>query len=117
MGTNREKDIQNIPTGRLPLEGNFAFAAGVQEMLIQSHTGIIHIFPAIPENWKDVSFTSLRTEGAFLVSVRQKDGKIQKVAVTSDKGGTCKLKNPFGPDLYQIKYSWEGFNESRGGIF
>ena len=30
------------------LEGNFAFAAGVQEMLLQSHTGIVHLFPAVP---------------------------------------------------------------------
>ena len=98
------------------LEGNFAFAAGVQEMLIQSHTGVIHIFPAIPESWKDVSYASLRTEGAFLVSAQQKDGKMQKVAITSDKGGICKLKNPFGPDQYQIKYSWKGSVRTEGDI-
>lgn len=50
------------------LEGNFAFAAGIQEMLLQSHTGVIRIFPAIPKEWKDVSFESLRAMGAFPVS-------------------------------------------------
>ena len=61
------------------LEGNFAFASGIQEMLIQSHTGVIEVFPAIPNEWKDVSFTTLRTEEAFLVSALQKEGKIQKI--------------------------------------
>ena len=30
------------------LEGNFAFAAGLQEMLLQSHHELIRVFPAVP---------------------------------------------------------------------
>jgi len=90
------------------LEGNFAFASGIQEMLIQSHTGIIHLFPAIPADWKDVSFSTLRTVGAFLVSAEQKDGKVEKIEIISEMGGVCKLKNLFGLDQYKIKYSWNG---------
>ena len=90
------------------LEGNFAFAAGVQEMLIQSHTGIIHIFPAIPSDWKDLSFSTLRAAGAFLVSAEQKNGKVTRVEIISEKGGLCKLKNPFGENPYQKKFSWNG---------
>ena len=30
------------------LEGNFAFAAGIQEMLLQSHAGVVRVFPAVP---------------------------------------------------------------------
>lgn len=78
------------------LEGNFAFAAGLQEMLIQSHTGSIHLFPAIPKDWKDVSFDQLRTEGAFLVSATMKNGALNSVKVKSEKGGILKLRNPFG---------------------
>ncbi|MFN8242017.1 MAG: glycoside hydrolase N-terminal domain-containing protein [Bacteroidales bacterium] len=77
------------------LEGNFAFAAGLQEMLIQSHTGSIVLFPAIPGDWDNVSFSGLRTEGAFLVTaVKQKDG-ISSVKVLAEKGGSVKMKNPF----------------------
>jgi alpha-L-fucosidase 2 len=78
------------------LEGNFAFAAGIQEMLIQSHTGVVIIFPAIPESWKNVSFKNLRTEGAFLVSAEKKEGKIASVSIKSEKGGFFSIKNPFG---------------------
>lgn len=98
------------------LEGNFAFAAGVQEMLIQSHTGIIHIFPAIPESWNDVSFHTLRTEGAFLVSAQRTGGKVGWVEISSEKGGICKLKNPFITDKYQVKYSWKAPVKAEGKI-
>jgi alpha-L-fucosidase 2 len=78
------------------LEGNFAFAAGIQEMLIQSHTGIVKIFPAIPENWMNVSFKNLRTEGAFLVSAEMHEGMINSVSIFSEKGGAFSVFNPFG---------------------
>lgn len=85
------------------LEGNFAFAAGIQEMLIQSHTGIIQVFPAVPESWKDITFSNLRTEGAFLVSANRKNGQIQQVEITSENGGTIVLRNPFGTNAYSLK--------------
>lgn len=84
------------------LEGNFAFASGVQEMLLQSHTGTVMIFPAIPSQWKDVSFKNLRAEGAFLVSAELKDGKLFKAEIYSEKGGTLRVKNLFG-DEYKLK--------------
>ena len=74
------------------LEGNFAFAAAVQEMLLQSHTGFIHIFPAIPDLWKNASFQKLRAVGGFLVSSQLKNGKIEKVEIKADQGGICKIK-------------------------
>ncbi|MDX2413729.1 MAG: hypothetical protein QNK33_00940, partial [Bacteroidales bacterium] len=77
------------------LEGNFAFASGIQEMLIQSHTGIIRVFPAIPSEWKDVKFNQLRTVGAFLVSAEMQDGYVQSVEIESLAGGTLRIESPF----------------------
>ncbi len=82
------------------LEGNFAFAAGINEMLIQSHTGIVNIFPAIPANWLDVSFQNLRTVGAFLVSAEMKDGKVIHVKIHSELGGKIRIANPFSNGKY-----------------
>ena len=76
------------------LEGNFAFAAGIQEMLLQSHTSVIRIFPAIPKEWKDVSFENLRAMGAFLVSARMEGGEINRVRIYSEKGGMLKMARP-----------------------
>jgi alpha-L-fucosidase 2 len=93
------------------LEGNFAFAAGVQEMLLQSHTGIIKIFPAIPKSWENVSFDQLRAQGAFLISAEMKSGNVIYVEIYSEKGGALKLANPMvekelritGSDNFKIR--------------
>lgn len=76
------------------LEGNFAFASGVQEMLLQSHTGIVRVFPAIPAGWSDVSFDNLRAMGAFLVSAEKQNGKITKLRIYPEQGGTLRIAFP-----------------------
>lgn len=78
------------------LEGNFAFASGIQEMLVQSHAGYIHIFPAIPHQWDNVSFDKLRAMGAFLVSAEKKNGKTISVKIESEQGNLLKIKSAFG---------------------
>lgn len=77
------------------LEGNFASAAALQEMLLQSYAGFIEVMPAIPATWKDVSFKTLRAEGAYLVSAKKVLGALNEVKIVSEKGGTTKLKLPF----------------------
>ena len=76
------------------LEGNFAFASGVQEMLLQSHTGIIRVFLAIPQSWSDVSFSNLRAMGAFLVSAERRGGKVTSLTVRSERGGELQIVSP-----------------------
>jgi hypothetical protein len=77
------------------LEGNFAFASGVQEMLLQSYQGYVQIFPAVPASWKNVSFDKLRTEGAFIVSAKKENGQVKTVTIKAEKDGTLLLQNPF----------------------
>ncbi|MBL7972460.1 MAG: glycoside hydrolase N-terminal domain-containing protein [Prolixibacteraceae bacterium] len=86
------------------LEGNFAFAAGIQEMLLQSHTGTIVVFPALPDAWESVSFSTLRAQGGFLVSAEKANGKVKSVKIESEKGGVCTIKNPFQGKDCHIKY-------------
>ena len=77
------------------LEGNFAFAAGLQEMLLQSYAGFIEVMPAVPLAWRNISFDDLRAESAFLVSAKKIAGEITEVKIVSEKGGITKLKLPF----------------------
>lgn len=77
------------------LEGNFACAAAIQEMLLQSHTGVIKVFPALSTKWKDASFRHLRAMGAFLVSATYTRGRVSSITVESEAGGLLKLNNPF----------------------
>ncbi|MDE5678408.1 glycoside hydrolase family 95-like protein [Phocaeicola sp.] len=85
------------------LEGNFAFASGIQEMLLQSHTGIIRVFPAIPESWKDVSFENLRAMGAFLVSATRQNGQMTRLRIYSEKGGRLMIVSPVDGQLLQYE--------------
>jgi len=94
------------------LEGNFAFASAVQEMLIQSHTDIVKLFPAIPSDWQDLSFSSLRTRGAFLVSAEMMKGEVTKVEIASQKGGEIVLENPFG----DVEFSCDKEFEKNGKL-
>lgn len=77
------------------LEGNFAFAAGLQEMLLQSQSGVIEVFPAVPSDWKDIRFERLRAEGAFLVSAEMKDGVVTFLQVFSERGGCLRIRSPY----------------------
>jgi hypothetical protein len=64
-------------------------------MLLQSHRGVIRLFPAVPESWGDVEFSTLRAQGAFLVSARREAGKVTRVEIFSEKDGPCRLVSPF----------------------
>jgi alpha-L-fucosidase 2 len=83
------------------LEGNFAAAAGLQEMLLQSYSGTVRVFPAVPASWKDASFRNLRAEGAFVVGAEREGGATQSVEILAEKGGLLRLENPFGPAGYR----------------
>ncbi len=92
-----QKGGQYSASGGRPftLEGNFAFAEGVHELLLQSRAGYIQVFPAVPASWNDVSFSNLRAEGAFIISAQRKDGVAAEVKVTAEKGGLLRIKLPF----------------------
>lgn len=77
------------------LEGNFAFAAGLNEMLLQSHTGVIELFPAIPEQWADLSFDNLRAAGAFVVSAEREAGQTVCVTIESETGSVPVVRCPW----------------------
>jgi alpha-L-fucosidase 2 len=84
------------------LEGNFAFAEGVQEMLLQSQGGVIRAFPAVPDSWQDASFSTLRAEGAFLVSAVRRSGKLDSVTVVCEKGGRLRFANSFSGNACHV---------------
>jgi alpha-L-fucosidase 2 len=82
------------------LEGNFAFASAIQEMLLQSHSGVLKVFPAVPQNWQDISFNNLRSYGAFLVSAKKENGQVERISIVAEKGGVVKLENPFAESSF-----------------
>lgn len=88
------------------LEGNFAYAAALQEMLLQSNEGVIEVFPAVPSSWQNISFNQLRAEGAFVISASKDYGKVNLITVWSEQGGELKIKNLF-QNLKPLKIPYE----------
>ncbi|MCF7973192.1 MAG: glycoside hydrolase [Phycisphaerae bacterium] len=56
---------------------------------------VIRVYPAWPKQW-DAAYTLL-ARGAFLVSSSMTGGQIEFVQIQSQKGGECRLRNPW-PD-------------------
>ena len=66
----------------------------INEMLFQSHEGILRFFP-VWERKKDAAFCRLRGYGAFVVSAELKNGVVGGVALTSEKGRPCSVLCPW----------------------
>ncbi|KAA9035631.1 alpha-L-fucosidase [Ginsengibacter hankyongi] len=73
------------------IETSLSYNTCVQDMLLQSWGNKIRIFPALPDEWKDVAFHNFRTEGAFLISACRKNGITKFVKIKSLAGEPCKI--------------------------
>jgi alpha-L-fucosidase 2 len=72
-----------------------AFAVNnITLLLLQSDHGFIHVFP----NWnlrKEARFTTLRARGGVLVSSHASQGRVQYVALRSEKDSQVAIRNPW----------------------
>lgn len=78
------------------IDGNFGASAGIAEMLIQSHEGVIKVLPALPDDWQNGSFTGLCARGGFVLDAEWKNGLVTSIKITSKLGGKCTVLVPNG---------------------
>jgi hypothetical protein len=64
------------------------------ENLIQSHTGLIRVFPVVPEDFEG-GFENIGAQGGFVVAAIRTKAGVQPVTVTSLAGNPCILANPW----------------------
>jgi alpha-L-fucosidase 2 len=98
----------------MQLDGTMGTATAVLEMLLQTRSGVLHVFPAPAPDWPEASFRGIRAEGAFLVDASWKGGRTVQVKVRSVAGCTLKLANPFAP-LKAILHREGGPTETLSG--
>ena len=73
------------------IDGNFGGTAGIAEMLLQSHNGVIRILPALPDSWPEGKVTGLKARGNFEVSIEWHEGMATLINVKSLSGAPIKM--------------------------
>jgi len=74
------------------IDGNFGGAAGIAEMLIQSHTKYIDILPASPSEISSGFVKGIKARGGFELSFNWHDGKLARLEILSLAGEKCTIR-------------------------
>ncbi len=76
------------------IDGNFGGAAGIAEMLLQSHAGEIRLLPALPKAWPAGYVKGLRARGGFTADIQWQEGRIREAVIHAGRSGHCRLRAP-----------------------
>ncbi len=73
------------------IDGNFGGTAGITEMLLQSHNGVIRILPALPDAWPEGKVTGLKARGNFEIGIEWSDGLAGLITIKSLSGAPLRI--------------------------
>ena len=74
------------------IDGNFGATAGIAEMLLQSHTGEIHLLPALPSAWPAGQVRGLRARGAVQVDMTWKAGRLEQANLVAKQDRSVRVR-------------------------
>jgi alpha-L-fucosidase 2 len=90
---------QGVPGFIFQIDANFGSAAGIAEMLIQSHAGEIAFLPALPGDWKQGNVKGLRARGGLEASIEWNSPAASRATVRPLQDSTYRLLAPQGQRL------------------
>ena len=86
--------IAGAPYDIFIFDGNAAGAAGIGEMLIQSHEGYIEFLPCLPEQWNKGSYKGLCVRGGAEVSADWNNSIVNYASVKATAANSFSIKIP-----------------------
>lgn len=81
------------------IDGNFGYAAGVCEMLVQSHTGVIYLLPALPDAWPTGRVRGIRARGGVEIDLTWKQGQATAAVLIATFDGRHTIRAPDGQQI------------------
>jgi alpha-L-fucosidase 2 len=84
------------------IDGNLGGAAGIAEMLLQSHAGEIAILPALPAAWPEGHFRGLRARGHVLVDASWQNGQAVTAVLHPAVAGEFRIRPPHGQRIARV---------------
>ncbi|PRX49195.1 alpha-L-fucosidase 2 [Prauserella shujinwangii] len=84
------------------IDGNFGATAGVAEMLLQSHAGVIDVLPALPDFWDTGSVRGLRARGDVTVDVDWAGGTPTRIRLAAGRTGELSLSSDLLAGRYEV---------------
>lgn len=84
------------------IDGNFGGTAGINEMLLQSHGGLIRLLPALPAQWPSGTIKGIKARGNYEITINWAAGKLVEAQILP-----LPINNPSQasePRVVKVKY-------------